>query len=117
MSTAVTNAPWRFNSWATRVVPVNRSAAVEAPQPDASAEIVWTRRRFEPRYLITCHIPGEGGTASLVGPGRGVQDLRGVQAVLDSGLRAGRFFEDLALDDEDLEQSSELRFQCLANHA
>ena len=35
------------------VVPVNRSAAVEAPQPEARAEIVWTRRRFEPRYLIT----------------------------------------------------------------
>ena len=32
LSTAVTCTPWALNAWATRVVPVNRSSAVRAPE-------------------------------------------------------------------------------------
>src|SRR5581483_8267020 len=53
MSTAVTNAPCALKAWATRVVPVNRSRAVVAPAAAQICESTGTRRRFDPRYLIT----------------------------------------------------------------
>ena len=53
VSIAVTRAPRRLNSWATRVVPVNRSRAERAPERSRSSPSTGTRRRLEPRYLIT----------------------------------------------------------------
>ncbi|MPM48214.1 hypothetical protein SDC9_94938 [bioreactor metagenome] len=53
MSTAVTYAPRRQNSCATRVVPVNRSRAVRASTASASRPRTGTRVRLDPRYLIT----------------------------------------------------------------
>src|SRR6187397_1589948 len=45
--------PLRLNSWATRVVPVNRSTAVWASTALAIPASTGTRMRLEPRYLIT----------------------------------------------------------------
>src|SRR5690242_14590087 len=53
MSTAVTSTPVRLSSWATRVVPANRSSAVVAPTARAIAPRTGTSVRLEPRYLIT----------------------------------------------------------------
>ena len=53
LSVAVTSIPRRLNSWATRVVPVNRSTAVRAPTASAILPRTGTSSRLEPRYLIT----------------------------------------------------------------
>src|SRR5579884_874113 len=57
VSIAVTCAPLRLSSCATRVVPVKRSSAVRAPERSKRSPRTGTRRRFEPRYLITAPSP------------------------------------------------------------
>src|SRR5258708_15635095 len=66
VSTAVTCAPRRLNSCATRVVPVNRSSARRAPASPQMAPNTGTSRRFDPKYLIRRDDRSLGGVAKVV---------------------------------------------------
>ena len=73
MSTAVTVAPRRLNSWATRVVPVKRSSAVQASLEVSMSPRTDTSRRFEPMYLMGTLRPSvESETATEVKHGGGL---------------------------------------------